>query len=332
MTQVFGRLDDGGPMFRGDFVSPDPTLNRGVALVTKRSRDRPDSSKLRQNFGMGFHNPMPVRCQRTYVNLECVRPLSENGVMVGPPTIGQQLVALKNRVGMTLDAIAESAGYSGRSSIQRYFHPDYDSERLPFEVARKLAKALAGKGDPVISDAEVLALAGLVETQPISVFNVPQDLERPGRLPTDIPIYGTALAGNLRAESSDGTKRVNVEQAELNATEVLGYRRRPSALQGQDAVYGIYVAGMSMFPRFSDGEPALVDPKRPPRIGDDVVVQLKSPDEHQGERIDRVLIKRLSRRNTDFIELEQFNPALTFRVATGQVASIHRIITLDDLL
>lgn len=319
-------------MLRGNFRALVPPLNGGVVLMLQKSSKRPNASKVFDDVGMGFHNPKLVRRQRTYVNLENVHAPDVKCGMAGDDTIGQQLVALKNRADMSLDAIADAAGYAGRSSIQRYFHPHYDAKRLPFNVAQNLAKALVGKGTPVIMESEVLALAGVFETQTLIKFNVPQDLETPGRLPTDIPIYGTALAGVIKADSPDGSSKISVEQAELNTTEVLGYRRRPSSLQGQDAVYGIYVSGMSMFPRFSDGDPALVDPKRPPRIEDDVVVQLNDMDEHDGDRIARVLVKRLKRRSSDFIELEQFNPPLSFRVPANRVASIHRILTFDDLL
>jgi hypothetical protein len=289
-------------------------------------------AKAVDDFGMGFHNPQLVRNVRTAVKVDCVQPSGPNGGMAGKTTIGARLSALRARADLTMDEIATAAEYKGRSSVQRYFDRDYDPEFLPYPVAMRLVKALAGKGDPAISDAEVLALAGVNAAQSAVLFAPPRELEQRGPLPVDVPIYGTALGGRLEVNKVDGTGSLTVEQTELDTSEVLGYMRRPPALQGRKTVYGVYVSGMSMFPRFSDGEPALVDPKLPLRIGDDVVVQLKGPDEHDGERVAVVLIKRLVRRNSDYIELEQFNPALTFRVPRDQVKEIHRIIRLEDIL
>ncbi len=319
-------------MFLRDFSSVPPPLNGGMIGMVECPRNGPDASKLIDDFGMGFHKPNRVRPLRTNVNLESVQPSDAQCVMTDEPTIGQKLNDLRARADMTLDAVAEAAGYSGRSSIQRYFNRDYDANNLPFEVARKLTKALVGKGNPTILAQEVLALAGVYDAQSAVLFEPPKELEKRATLPNDIPIYGTALGGQLKVDNASGSGSTTVEQAELCTSEVLGYKRRPPALEGQDSVYGVYVAGMSMFPRFSDGEATLVDPKRPARIGDDVVVHLKGPDEHDGERVSSVLIKRLVRRNSEHVELEQFNPPLTFRVPSNQVKWIHRIVTLDDLL
>lgn len=319
-------------MFGRDFAAVTPALDGCVIPMSECAGHRPYPAQMIYDVGVGFHNPQLVRSQRTNVKLDCVHGFDAHSVMVENPSIGSRLIQLKNRADVTLDTIADDAGYRGRSSVQRFFHPDYDEKYLPLSVARKLAKALVGKGNPVITESELLALAGIHGAQSAVLFTPPRDLERSGYLPNDIPIYGTALGGRREVENVDGKSRLTVEQAELDRSEVLGYKRRPPALEGREAVYGVYVSGNSMFPRFSDGEAVLVDPKRPARIGDDVIVHLKAPDEHDGERIDAVLIKRLIRRNSDFIELQQFNPELTFRVPAADAGPIHRIVTIDDLL
>ena len=53
---------------------------------------------------------------------------------------------------------------------------------------------------------------------------------------------------------------------------------------------------------------------------------------HEGDRVNAVLIKRLVRRTAAYVALEQFNPSLTFRIDTQQVKSIHRIIPATELL
>ena len=69
-----------------------------------------------------------------------------------------------------------------------------------------------------------------------------------------------------------------------------------------------------------------------PALLDYVIVQLRGPDGNDGERIFRVLAKRLIRKTASYFELEQFDPPATFRVPREQVAHIHRIIRWDELV
>jgi hypothetical protein len=169
--------------------------------------------------------------------------------------------------------------------------------------------AFEGKGSPTITISELLTLGGVPLLGAGQVFSVKDQIGDPQDLPRDIPIYGTALGSEISFDLTDGSGSIGVEQAELDQSEVLAFLRRPPALAGRKNVYGVYVSGASMVPRFREGEPVIVDPRRPPMIGDDVVVQLRSPDEHEGERTTAVLIKRLARRSASFVELEQYNPA-----------------------
>lgn len=119
---------------------------------------------------------------------------------------------------------------------------------------------------------------------------------------------------------------------ELDLNEVVDYARRPLTLDNKRDVYALYFRGLSMSPRYEPGEIAYVDPSRPPSIGDYVVVQLREADGMDGERIHTVVAKRLIRQTVNFLELEQFNPATTFRVERTRVARLHRIIPWDELV
>lgn len=248
------------------------------------------------------------------------------------PTIGEKLIALRERAGLSLDEVAARGGYGGRSSVQRFFNARYDPVFLPMAAAQRLARALVGHGSPPIAADEVMALASIPSAQAGGAFPLPDELAHPAGLPRDIPIYGTALGAEGRYDGVDGAGKHAIEQAALDQSEVLGYLRRAPALAGRKDVYGVYIAGSSMYPRFRDGEGVFVDPKRPPMIGDDVVVHLCGPDDHEGDRVSAVLIKCLVRRTAAYVALEQFNPPLTFRIDTRQVKSIHRIIPATELL
>ncbi|WP_428647790.1 LexA family protein [Roseibium sp.] len=73
--------------------------------------------------------------------------------------VSRQLSELKDRCGLSIRAIAREMGYQNASSIQRYFSQDYAKPALPADFVAKLLPVLVGKGDPLISREEVLALA-----------------------------------------------------------------------------------------------------------------------------------------------------------------------------
>lgn len=312
-------------------VSLAPTLNRGVGLAQPLG-DGADAAKSLDDFSVGGHLGY-VRRERTLCQLDRVRGMRpEAAAMADGDTIGQRLSRLRTRAGLSLEKVAKAAGYQGRSSVQRFFDADFD-RKLPADVATKLVTALEGKGDPPITADEVFVLTGIPFVANLrQVFDPGETVRNVGALPRDVPIYGTALGGEAAFDKAEGQGRVRVEQATLDQAETIGYLRRPPALEGRKDVYGIYIAGESMFPRFSDGEAQYVDPKRPPSIGDDVVVHLRADDEEDPDRVAAVLIKRLKRRTSAFIELEQFNPPLVFRIEAERVKAVHRIIPHGELL
>lgn len=159
---------------------------------------------------------------------------------------------------------------------------------------------------------------------------VPFKMEGPSadRLYEDLPIYGTALGAARRVDGEA------IEQTTLNKAEVIAYAKRPTILNGRADAYGLYVSGSSMEPRHLDGETILVDPKGRVRNGEDVVVYLRPETEFEddGESARAVLVKRLVRRTSTYMELEQFTPALIFRVDMADVVRVDRVIPWGELL
>ena len=143
----------------------------------------------------------------------------------------------------------------------------------------------------------------------------------------DIPVYGTALGADAEyGDQADGM--VSVEQVDLNMGEVVDRFRRPPNLLNRRDIYGLYVAGSSMEPAFESGEGILVDPKKPAGSRDYVVVYLR--DRQDTDNAAGVLIKRLVRRSGSFIELEQYNPPLTFRLDARLYRDVHRVMPWDE--
>lgn len=158
----------------------------------------------------------------------------------------------------------------------------------------------------------------------------PISADRFRRLPKTLPIYGTALGADLDYSDVHGVA-VKVEQTEVHMATPLDYMARPIGVTGRPDLYVVIVAGHSMEPRHDSGRRVLVDPRRTPGIGDDVVVQLRGPT-FDGEEVRHVLIKQLVRRRPGAVVLAQFNPEQTFEVPNEQVAAIHRVMPWDEAL
>lgn len=257
------------------------------------------------------------------VNVECVRSLADNPYVSDAETTGEAVSRLRDRSGLSVRAFAQAAGYSHGSGVQRYLDASFD-RRLPVEVAEKFCAALVGRGDPSITRDEVLALTGVTFDTNARPFMMEGASD--ARMVRDVPIYGTALGAE---EVYDGEA---VEQTMLNTGEVIGYLRRPVLLDGRVDVYGIYVQGSSMSPRYRDGATLFVENRRRPAVGEDAVIYLVDADGEDGERASCVLVKTLVRKSASYIELEQYNPPLTFRVPMGRVLRMDRVITLDELV
>ena len=166
--------------------------------------------------------------------------------------------------------------------------------------------------------------------EPQAPFVTPQRAFRGADRPRDVPVLGTPSCGEMvvRVDGED----VHVETIDMDLDEVIEYVRRPVGLDGRGEVYAIYPQGFSMAPRFEPGEIQYVDGRKPPAIGDYVVVQLRRPDEQAGERLVSALLKRLVRQSSEWVELEQFNPPAIFRVERRRIGRIHRIMTLNELV
>ena len=124
-----------------------------------------------------------------------------------------------------------------------------------------------------------------------------------------IPVMGIAEGG------SNGTSLWN--------GEVVDHVDRPPSLGGAPNGYATYVTGTSMEPRYHPGELIYVHPGKPVTAGSYVLVQLAPREEGAPPP---ALIKRLVKRTTTKLVLEQFNPAKTFEFAVKEVLTIHKIV------
>lgn len=110
--------------------------------------------------------------------------------------------------------------------------------------------------------------------------------------------------------------------------EPIGWTDRPRGLQSVTGAYALYVTGSSMEPRYFPGELIFINPHRPPRQGDIVIIQEQlAPD---GETLSYV--KEFSRRNEKSIVTKQYNPPSNVEFMIQTVKDIHRVLTTNELL
>lgn len=133
--------------------------------------------------------------------------------------------------------------------------------------------------------------------------------------PRDLPVMGTA-AGSL------GRGAFRLEGG------VIDYVLRPEVLRNVRDAYGIYVEGDSMDPAHPHGELRIIHPHRPCQIGDTVVIAARYTADGPIEG----WIKRLVKRTSDKIIVEQYNPKATIEFERSFVESCHKVLTMNDLL
>lgn len=301
-----------------------PALYGGVMPMSELASHGANAAERPNDTSMVNHEA-GIRVLRTYVNVASVRVPCENAPVENMQTVGARFRAIYKRSKLSLRELAAAAGFNDASGVQRYVNPEHDIP-LKIDVARRLAEAVHGLGDPPISRAEVLALTG-ISLPATNAIPVRMEGASEERMQNDLPVYGTALGAAKVVEGEA------VEQTMLNQGEVIEYVKRPTILNGNARAYGLYVQGSSMYPVHQDGALILAERDRPLRVGEDVVVYLRHRNEEDdGDRARAVLVKRLVRRTGQYVELEQFSPPITFRIDMADVVKIDRVLTLSDLL
>jgi transcriptional regulator with XRE-family HTH domain len=237
--------------------------------------------------------------------------------------IGNAIRAARKRENLTQEQLAAMVGVE-QGTIARY---EQGKLQPPVAKLRKLAEAL---GVPIhqltdnVGSATAVAAEGFAA--PHQVYAPP-----PGLIGLrDLPVRGAVLGADLEVPAN-GEGQVHIERLEFSTSETIDYVKRPAGLAANREAYALYVQGSSMEPRHEQGDLVYVDPRRPPSPGDDVVVQLCGL-EGDDQTVVSAMIKRLNKRTSAFVELEQYNPPLRFRLPVSQVHALHRVVRLAELL
>lgn len=120
-----------------------------------------------------------------------------------------------------------------------------------------------------------------------------------------LPVFGFASATNER-ESLNPDMAVPMDWVEDSMR--LGH------IAG---VYGLMIMGDSMEPRYFHGEIVFVNPRKPPGLNEDCIVEMKDGIAH---------IKRLLRQSREEVVLRQYNPDKELTMKKSDIKGMYAII------
>lgn len=105
--------------------------------------------------------------------------------------------------------------------------------------------------------------------------------------------------------------------------KAIDYTERPPVLASVPDAYAVYVSGESMVPRYRPSETVFVHPGRPPRRGDDVVVQVRGRGD---DGVPLGYIKEYVAQTGSKLILRQYNPEKQIEIPIDDVVSVHLIV------
>jgi len=215
-----------------------------------------------------------------------------------------------------LTEFARSIGWRPGTVIQQ-FHRGSLSKELAVIVAKRLRipaeRLLPGGGNSMPQRTTAVALTN----PPLRDEVVHAGITMPAlsAMAKDVPVYGTAHGG----QGGD---------FEMNG-QLIDYARRPPGILGSKTVFCVYVQGESMVPWRRPGDLVYLNPDRPARPGDYVVVEL------QGKRGEPApaLLKLLISQTAKHLILAQHNPPKEdIKVERSHVKRVIRVIDWMELL
>jgi hypothetical protein len=231
-------------------------------------------------------------------------------------TIGQQLLDLKERSGLSLANIARGGGYKNASSIQRYFDAAYEAEYLPRALAKRLKDALIGFGEPVIQDADIERLTEFGFQYERKLFHLPEAALQ--RRPTySIDCNPTYPSGDYLDEA----EIFSIGEDPLKAFE----KHDQLSARPIDACY---VSTNSLSPRYRIGEVIFFERERPAAVGGDVIAILAQDDDGLASAILATLVSQ----SRTAVELEILTPPGRITVDRQKLDVIYPVLIASELL
>ncbi|KAA3510123.1 LexA family transcriptional regulator [Agrobacterium rosae] len=211
-----------------------------------------------------------------------------------------------SELGTNPQAVSKKAT-GANDTVRKILDGTTRSPRL--DTLTKIAEALQ-------TTTEWLQGADLAATAPTTFSSVDLNAELPSRysMPNDVPVMGTAAGSHAKGAFQMTPGPVD-------------YVRRPPALANVKGLYSLYVEGTSMEPQFFPGDLIYINPHKPPRVGDAVVIECKHNEADGHEGTIGVYLKR----NENFVTIKKHNPPAEIQIARSTITSTHKILTLNEI-
>lgn len=229
-------------------------------------------------------------------------------------TIGERLLGLKERSGLSLAEIARRAGYRAPSSIQKLFQTAYSPDTLPSGPALRLVPALVGLGTPPITVEEIMSLAH-PEGSKKSVRRILDD------------IIEDASSRILITQTAPFSVDARPELAFFRILDDVSEEIPTPESIRKFVVWGLYITRANMHPRYEVGELVLAQLRPPPRPGDDVIVFYDDGKDSK----ESLIVCRLVANDGNQATFEQFNPSGHFTLPSPSVR-MNRVMRVSDLI
>lgn len=314
-TAPSGGIRNGGKPSRRDRFPPAPGPDAVGVISDVRGEFLgawPKVDNLDEGGGGALHHITTIHYVMSESNTKCdVAP----GNVPGMDSLAEVRAAIEAAYG-TLTDFARAIGWKPGTVIMQFRRGSLSKELAPI-IAQKLhwplERVLKGGNNPPT------AVATALQHKISPLLN---EVARAEILPPaltamtkDVPVYGTAHGG----QGGD---------FEMNG-QLIDYARRPPGIEGSKTVFCVYVQGESMVPWRRPGDLVYLNPDRPARPGDYVVVEL------QGKRGEPApaLLKQLVSITPKHLILAQHNPEKRdIKVERAVVKRVIRVIDWMELL
>lgn len=201
-----------------------------------------------------------------------------------------KLRVLRLAKGLTLEQLAEAAG----TSHQQVLRLEKGERRLTVDWMVRLA-------------------------QPLGVE--PKDLLPDPTTPQVPPSAAPSFAPNQDMISVRSAARGGDDQRMFLEDGPIDYVPRPPVLRNVRDAYAIYVVGESMVPRYRPGFLLHINPYKPPRRDNGVVIY---------KRDQAVLIKEFVEASPTELVLRQFNPDIELRIDRSDIVEFHTVVGTEE--
>jgi phage repressor protein C with HTH and peptisase S24 domain len=176
-------------------------------------------------------------------------------------------------------------------------------------------EAAAAAGAPALEPARGSGAAAWYEARGSEVRGPAPARQDFAALPKDVPVLGSTVGGATGDFEMNG--------------ETVDWVRRPPGIANTRGAFALYVQGESMVPWRKPGDLVYVNPARPARPGDHVVIELKAA----GGDPRPAFVKLYLRHTGKAMILAQYNPrADDLAIPADRIERILRIMEWDELL